>query len=272
MANTIKEAADSLLKKGNITQEEYDSINIEKVGAFNLKKFLDAVGGELSEKAPNVFFKHLTSDIPNAASSIAGDIAGDAAKGAFKDLTRSRLLENSLKKNPKFAKEYVKLVSGDIKSDAFKDAMKNPQLVEQLGQNLTKKNLFDRVKGLNLWMAPAAAGAAVVAKEGIVDPLMQESKARKSFGELSKYTPQLAEADQEKMRDYFNVIKTYSPHAASNPLVAGAIVNKMMEFGGVDHKLIQDLTNIQSNRPNLESIKTMVGGGIGSMSKYPKED
>ena len=84
---------------------------------------------------------------------------------------------------------------------------------------------------------------------------------------MQEKVPQLAEKDQEKLKDYFGVIKTFSPKAASNPLVAGHLVNKMMEFGGVDHKLIQDLSSIESglSRPSLtQSIaeaaaKSMVG-------------
>ena len=278
MEKTVKEAADSLLSKGSITQAEYDSIDIEKVGAMSLKKLLGAIGEEISEKAPEAIFKTVTNPTGGkVGSKVMGDLATkgvtSVAERAMHTLENKPLMD-ALKKNPKFAKEYMKLVSGDIKSDAFQDAMKNPALIQQLNKNLTDKSFLDNVGKMirdKWWMAPATIGAAVVGKEGIVDPIIQESRINKSFTELPKYTPQLAEADQDKIRDYFNVVKTYSPHSAANPLVAGALVNKMMEFGGVDHKLIQDLSNIQSNRTNLESVKTMVGGGVGAFSKIPSE-
>lgn len=117
------------------------------------------------------------------------------------------------------------------------------------------------------WGAAAAGGAGIAAKELIVDPIASKLKTDNSFEQMQIKVPQLAEKDQEKLKDYFGVIKTFSPKAASNPLVAGHLVNKMMEFGGVDHKLIQDLSSIESglSRPSLtQSIaetaaKSMVG-------------
>jgi hypothetical protein len=234
MNMTVKEAADNLLKKGSITQEEYNSIDFEKVSSA---------------------FKNIAEDV-------------------LKGFSKSNVLKEKLNADPKFMSNYMKLLAGDIKSKAFEDAMQDPDLVDAFNKHITKKNPFDFInKSIkNIWSIPITAGATVVAKEGIIDPLIQQRKINKSFSELSKYTPQLQESDQERIRDYFNVIKTYSPNAAANPLVAGALVNKMMEFGGVDHKLVQDMINIQSGKSNTESIKTMVGGGIKSFSTIPKED
>jgi hypothetical protein len=78
--------------------------------------------------------------------------------------------------------------------------------------------------------------------------------------------------DQDKIRDYFNIVRTYSPNAATNPLVAGALVNKINEFGGIDHKLVIDMINLQSGKSNLESLKTLVGGGLKTISSPGKED
>ena len=108
----------------------------------------------------------------------------------------------------------------------------------------TGKKLTSAIKN---WGLPLGAGLTGVAifKESIVDPVMDASKMKRSFGAIREKVPALAEKDQDQMRDYFNVIKTFSPKSASNPLVAGALVNKMMEFGGVDHKLVQDISAIE---------------------------
>jgi hypothetical protein len=213
MEKTIKEAADSLLKKGEITQAEYDSIGIEKKGAM-----------------PFI--------------------------------------------NPKVIKAFVKHVMKDPKAFPISEYLDNPTFKEEYAEALLKNKesrILDAI-GKKWWLAPATIGAAAVGKEAIIDPIIQEAKINKSFSQLSQHTPQLVEANQDKIRDYFNVIKTYSPHSAANPLVAGALVNKMMEFGGVDHKLIQDIANIQSSRMTNEAIKTMIGSGIGTISKIPKEE
>lgn len=216
MANTIKEAADNLLKKGSITQEEYDFIDFEKTGAVPLK------GGVLKAFAKKVFKN------PSDFSRNLNDYLED-------DFFRA---------------EYEALLE------------KKPNIMEFVGKGIQK----------NWWPAAAGVGALAVGKEAIVDPIVQGMKINKSYNQLAQYTPQLAEVDQDRIRNYFDVIKTYSPHAAANPLVAGALINKMNEFGGIDHKLVMDMINLQSGKSNLESLKTLVGGGIKTISSPGKED
>ena len=108
-------------------------------------------------------------------------------------------------------------------------------------------------------VAPAIGGAAIMAgKELVVDPLVEANRIKKSFEAMTEKVPQLAEQDQETLRDYFNVVKTYSPKAASNPLVAGSLVNKMIQFGGVDHKLVQDIGAIQAGVSPPKVVPTVL--------------
>lgn len=72
-----------------------------------------------------------------------------------------------------------------------------------------------------------------------------------AYDEMKKKVPILEEYPDEQVKDYYNVVKTFSPKAATNPLVAGALVNKMIQFGGVDHKLVQDIANIEGQEKNI---------------------
>lgn len=72
-----------------------------------------------------------------------------------------------------------------------------------------------------------------------------------AFDEMKAKVPILTEYPEDQVKDYYNVVKTFSPKAASNPLVAGALVNKMIQFGGVDHKLVQDIANIEGQDKNI---------------------
>lgn len=114
-------------------------------------------------------------------------------------------------------------------------------------------NIMNALKGLAIISAGGYA-----AKEVVVDPLVQKHKINKSFAAMTEKVPQLADADQDQMKDYFGVVKTFSPKSASNPLVAGALVNKMMQFGGVDHKLVQDISAIQAGLPQPRVAPTVV--------------
>ena len=222
MSNIIKEAAASLLNKGEITQEEYDTIDFEKM-AFEL--------------SPSII-KYLKT--PKDFAQVAKNfIKNPKAIETFKeDIASSPELAEAL------AKEYAR----------------KPNIGETIGQNIHK-----------LWPAPVAIASLFALKEGIVDPLVQSHQIQKSYEQLSEKVPQLAEVDQKTIRDYFDVIKTYSPQSAANPLVAGALVNKMMEFGGVDHKLVQDIINIQSGKRGTEAVKTMISTGLGTLSKPEKD-
>lgn len=141
---------------------------------------------------------------------------------------------------------------GDITKDEYNS-------IEKVGFSLT--GLTEAIKK-NPVIIPMSviglAGTAALIKEMVVDPLSMKSKINKSFDLMQQKVPQLAEKDQDQLRDYFEVVKTYSPRAAANPLVAGALVNKMMEFGGVDHKLIQDISEIESNKEKPEATSKMM--------------
>lgn len=133
------------------------------------------------------------------------------------------------------------------------------------------KGLKDTANVVRLVGIPLAAliAAGAMAKEQFIDPALANKKIDESFDLMSVKVPQLAEKDQDQIRDYFDVIKTYSPRAAANPLVAGALVNKMMEFGGVDHKLVQDIANIESNKEKPTMTSRMLDTASKILSAKP---
>jgi hypothetical protein len=123
-----------------------------------------------------------------------------------------------------------------------------------------------------LWPIAAVGGTAAIVKETIIDPITQSNKIKNSYEMMQEKVPQLAEKDQDQMKDYFEVIKTFSPTAASNPLVAGALVNKMMEFGGVDHKLVQDLASIQAGVARPSVVEAVTQSAAKSLAGAPKDE
>lgn len=171
--STVKEAADSLLSKGSITQKEYDLLKSK--GAFELKK--EAGWMEFSQALKNI-----------------------------------------------------------------------------------------------LWPIAAFGATGIALKETLIDPITLNNKIKNSYEQMEQKVPQLAEKDQDQIKDYFEVVKTFSPKAASNPLVAGALVNKMMEFGGVDHKLVQDLASIQAGSGRPSVVESVMQSAAKSLSAAPKDE
>ena len=93
-----------------------------------------------------------------------------------------------------------------------------------------------------------------------------------AYENMTKKMPILSEYPEQEVRDYYNVVKTFSPKAASNPLVAAALVNKMIQFGGVDHKLVQDIANIEGPHKNIyEEIVSKAGTSLGAFPKDGSE-
>lgn len=127
------------------------------------------------------------------------------------------------------------------------------------------------LKGIAFPVAAVAATGAI-GKELVVDPIFESQRIKKSFKAMTKKVPQLAEKDQEELKDYFGVVKIFSPKAASNPLVAGHLVNKMIEFGGVDHKLVQDIAAIQAGLATPKITQTALEAGAKAITGVPGKE
>jgi len=121
------------------------------------------------------------------------------------------------------------------------------------------------VKPRDILSGVAIAGISLAALKQLMSPLIDTVKAKQSYKLMAEKYPALKEKDPDQVKDYFNVIKTFSPKAATNPLVAGALVNKMIEFGGVDHKLVQDISSIQNAMPVMNALGDISGAATKSL-------
>ena len=114
-----------------------------------------------------------------------------------------------------------------------------------LGQ-LGKGGIRDAVQTIGLAALTGALGVEAASKlKGLVDQ-------KTAYHRMMEKNEILSEYPEEEVKDYYEVVRTFSPKSASNPLVAGALVNKMIQFGGVDHKLVQDLSSIEG--PHKDAI------------------
>lgn len=171
----------------------------------------------------------------------------------------------SLGKNITLEKKVIKPLFEDIKSvmkpkldihgkPAFETTI-TQQDKEQLIPSLFQRIAFP--------LAATAATGAVV-KELAVDPFMQARAEKQTLDQLKQVTPQLQDVDDQAIKDYFGVIQTFSPRTATNPLVSGALVNKMIQFEGVDSNLVKDLATIQGDNKGGLFHKLLEGGVAAS--------
>ena len=118
-------------------------------------------------------------------------------------------------------------------------------------------------------MPIAVAGMGIGALQQLFAPAINKAKAMMAYNQMTEKYPELKEKDPDKVKDYFRVIESFSPKAATNPLVAGALVNKMLEFGGVDHKLVQDIANIQGALPMTTGLQDLSSAAAKSVLSSP---
>lgn len=140
------------------------------------------------------------------------------------------------------------------------------------GLGSTIKGLDPRDILVGLGIAGFGSQAAVGAKETFVDPLVQRYQIARSKSKMGDFIPMVEQEDEKLVSDYFNVVKQFSPKAAANPLVAGALVNKMLQFGGVDHKLVQDLAKIQKDSTKVTTgFKDLTNAGSKALMENSNE-
>jgi hypothetical protein len=144
--------------------------------------------------------------------------------------------------------------------------------IEKNAFDLSKINWTEALKALQgIAIGTAALSGAAYGGEELYHKLKQHVDINNAFKTMNEKVPALNEYPQEKIQDYFDVIKSFSPHAASNPLVAGALVHKMLEFGGVDHKLVQDISRISKEAPS-GFLYDVAKSGVGGFAQLPKPD
>jgi len=235
----IKEAAQRLLDKGQITQDEYETLEKSAVSLHNT---------------------FAISKVLNAIRKAAPNISADTARKAMSATGKAMLLAP-------FAAAFTKPVQNVVARAAERAVKGMPRLSKIM---FPKPSMVERVlKGVR----PAAIGVGTLGAAGLIgkeigDQVAQDIDIKNTFKEMQQKVPQLQQYDQDSMKDYFDVVKIYSPKAASNPLVAGALVHKMMTIGGVDHKLVQDISQIE-RRPRSGIIFDIAASSARSLTGIP---
>lgn len=249
----IREAAERLYNKKEITAEEYEIVkeaadDLEKLSALSFDTLQELIG-ESAKRGGEV--------ISSAAKKIGqiGPAIGKTGKGL-------ELMAKLIGGAGALVLAGEKALKLKPVQSAIKKAL--PPLAKAIypKQNIIAQH-WSKVKPVGIGLAAGTAGLFGV-KE-LAESAANPFQAATSFSKIKKHTPMLEQYDDQQLKDYFNVVKTFSPRAAENPLVAGALVHKMIEFGGVDHKLVQDIADIEAKRPE-SIIRDIARSGIKAVT------
>ena len=97
-------------------------------------------------------------------------------------------------------------------------------------------------------------GTGILAKQ-LYSPIADAYKSEQAYPEMFNKFPELKNANQEKVDDYWNIMREYSPSMTHNPIVAGQFIKNMMDFGmeGIDHPTLKSLIDIQGAQEKTRS-------------------
>jgi hypothetical protein len=114
--------------------------------------------------------------------------------------------------------------------------------------------------------APLVIAGASVALAG-ASRVSGAYQLSRSYQEMLANDPDLANEDPDRVRMYYNTIASASPSVAMQPLVAGNLVKRMINYGGVDHGTYGDLVGIQGkldSRPGFTGHQPL----LAALGKY----
>lgn len=267
-------AAERLYSKGEITKEELDGLSKEA-------GFFDSLGGVFKKVSPtptnllDTFSRGAPKAIKESVNELGvvtspGKVIHQEASVGEKNLDAVRL--GILGALGLGATSAVGMLAKSDATGNLASAVAKKVLPGSIsGSMFPKKSIVDL---MGRAAVPTVVGIGLAAAGyKAFDQIKQRVDAARTLTEIQN-DPQFADKDPDQVADYFGVVKSFSPSAATNPLVASALVNKMMQFGGVDHKLVQDLTSIEGDRKDYmadelvsDAMKSFVQGVTGRIGE-----
>jgi hypothetical protein len=174
--------------------------------------------------------------------------------------TTNKILTKQAKFNLK------KIFSGmqRVSNDATKYVLPLNKKTEGFGKFISKHKL------LTLGAGAAALGAGDVIKEVVIDPAKLKADQVNAYNNMEKKVTSLQGISPEKKKDYFKVISMYAPSLSRNPYVAGNLINKFNEYGGPDHKIVQDIIKMEKDfetksKGSIDKMISRAGAVVSSV-------
>ncbi len=126
------------------------------------------------------------------------------------------------------------------------------------------ERLIDNPAGVAL---PLAVGGAAVTAGGMgagylghhaltgADALVQALMKGRRFDKMLTVNPELGGYDESSLQLAFNTLHKFNPEMASDPLVSGTFVRRVMDAQGIDTKTIGDISKARGGVPGIEAAK-----------------
>lgn len=136
----------------------------------------------------------------------------------------------------------------------------------QLARSIPHNNL-----GAMLTNMGAVAGAAGIV--GGASMVMDHIKVQQGYKKMLDAYPELAREQPERVKAYYDAIASGSPDIATQPLVAGSLIKRMMNYDGFDPSTYQELVSTQVNidkvrNDRMKNVIAVGNTGLNQMHAY----
>jgi hypothetical protein len=116
-------------------------------------------------------------------------------------------------------------------------------------------------------MGVVAGGAALVSGTGMA---MDAMRLNASYKKMLQLYPELAREQPERVKNYFDAIAAGSPGTASQPLVAGSLIKRMLNYDGFDPATFKELVGTEANfsKINAHGPGELMFNGLDTLHRY----
>ena len=156
---------------------------------------------------------------------------------------------------------------GDIKELA--DALLK---VEQLEKSRTLLGRASSTTAGQLLTPFAVGGLATAGGVGVASALEALTSRIPRVNEdklnlIIQQRPMLQSISKDRLMKYYAVINSAAPTVINDPMVAGSILERVVNFGGIDHTLMKELADAERTLRDSRNQRLDVVGNVLSVNK-----
>lgn len=129
------------------------------------------------------------------------------------------------------------------------------------------------VAGLKNMAIHAGALGLMTGGMAAVGAAVDHVKLNSSYQKMLQLYPELQRENPERVKLYFDSIANSSPSVAQQPLVAGSLIKRLINYDGFDHTVHKDLVSAQSqldrNRMSAnQNLLNLADIGLSQTHRY----
>jgi hypothetical protein len=99
----------------------------------------------------------------------------------------------------------------------------------------------------NMLVTPFLAGIGIMGAAQLGKSFLPPGDIDKKLDRLIQLKPSLASVDRNLLSKYYKTINETAPEATSNPIVAASLLERIINYGGIDHTILKELADTEKS-------------------------